>query len=357
MSAKLNLVTGATGLLGSHVAEQLVARGEWVRALVRPGSDTAFLQQLGVELAVGDLNDPNSLRPAVAGADVVYHCGAQVGEWGPWRLFQEGIIDATRNLLGACQAVGVGRVLHVSSVRVYGLAGRSRAALTELSPLGKSSRFWDYYCAGKIAAERLFQHYPGDWTVIRPTWIYGPRDRRSLPRSLHALKAGRVGVIGRGDNLLNMVYASDVAEGAIRAANHPAGSRQAYNLCSDGAITQRQYLDALTDALGLPRLRRHFPYWLAYGGGFLSEAIGKIIRLRRPPHFTRFVVTLVSRPTCYSSAKAQTELGWVPQVSPFDGLQRSLDWYFAQGALGPAQLRRQAGPAQSRGRAGDCGAT
>ena len=77
MAEKCNVVTGATGLLGSHVAEALVARGERVRAVVRPGSDTAFLRGLGVELAPGDLHDPASLRRAVAGADVVYHCAAR----------------------------------------------------------------------------------------------------------------------------------------------------------------------------------------------------------------------------------------------------------------------------------------
>jgi nucleoside-diphosphate-sugar epimerase len=329
MGTKRNIVTGATGLLGSHVAEHLVARGERVRALVRPGADTAFLRELGVELAVGDLNEPASLRPALDGADVVYHCAALVGEWGPWRLFRQGIIDATANLLDACRAAGAGRVLHVSSVRVYGQAGLGTTPLTESTPLGKDARVWAYYSAGKIAAERLCQDYPGEWTIVRPSWIYGPRDRRGLPRSIKALKAGRAGIIGRGDNLLNLVHAADVAKGAILAANHPGACRQAYNLCSEGEITQQQFLDTLTDALGLPRLRRHFPYWLAYTGGFLSEVVGKVIRLRRPPHFTRFVVTLVSRPTCYSSAKAREELGWLPNVSPFEGLRQALAWHFA----------------------------
>src|SRR5437763_1933268 len=85
---QLNVVTGATGLLGSHVAEQLVARGERVRALVRQSSDVTFLRGLGVELAEGDLKDFASLQRAVTGADVVYHCAAQVGEWGPWRVFR-----------------------------------------------------------------------------------------------------------------------------------------------------------------------------------------------------------------------------------------------------------------------------
>src|SRR4051812_32150143 len=106
MAAKLNVITGATGLLGSHIAEQLVERGERVRALVRPTSDTTFLRTLGVELVEGDLSKPATLPGAVAGADVVYHCAARVGDWGPWRLFKAEVVDATANLLDACKTVG-----------------------------------------------------------------------------------------------------------------------------------------------------------------------------------------------------------------------------------------------------------
>src|SRR5882762_10185311 len=101
MTATRNVVTGATGLLGSHVAEQLVARGERVRALVRPGSDVAFLKQLGVELVHGDLHDVVSLPPAVAGADIVYHCAARVGDWGSWADFRAQVVEATCHLVAA----------------------------------------------------------------------------------------------------------------------------------------------------------------------------------------------------------------------------------------------------------------
>src|SRR5437773_6836464 len=85
--AKLNLITGATGQLGSHIAEQLRERGEQVRALTRPTSDTSFLRGLGVELVPGDLHDVESLERACAGADIVYHCAARVSDWGPWSQF------------------------------------------------------------------------------------------------------------------------------------------------------------------------------------------------------------------------------------------------------------------------------
>src|SRR5437868_1284011 len=124
MPGPLHVITGATGLLGSHIAEQLRARGERVRALVRPTSDVAFLSRAGVELAIGDLQDPASLQDAVAGADVVYHCAARVGDWGRWQDFQREVLDATRNVLHACRHAGIGRVLHVSSLAVYGRTRR-----------------------------------------------------------------------------------------------------------------------------------------------------------------------------------------------------------------------------------------
>jgi nucleoside-diphosphate-sugar epimerase len=328
VAGKLNVITGATGLLGSHIAEALVKRGERVRALVRPTSDLSFLRGLGAELAVGDLHDAESLRRAVGSADVVYHCAARVGDWGPWSLYRREIIDATGNLLDACRAAGAGRVLYVSSVTVYGHPRDRGLAITEDAPLGQRLYwFWDYYCRSKIAAEALARAAGPSVTIVRPSWIYGPRDRTSLPRLMAAFRAGRVTLIGSGDNLLNVVYAADVAEGAVLAANHPEAGGRAYNLCSEGEVTQRQFLDALTEVLGQPPVRRRVPFWLAYAGGFLSEVIGRAIFLKRPPHITRYAVGLVGRPTRFSIAWAREQLGWRPQVGARDGLRRTLDWW------------------------------
>jgi nucleoside-diphosphate-sugar epimerase len=332
MAAKVNLITGATGLLGSHIAEQLVARGETVRALARPGSDTRHLQPLGVDLLEGDLQKPESLPRAVAGADVVYHCAARVGEWGPWRQYQEQIIDATANLFAACQTAGVGRVLHVSSIIVYGHPKLRADLYTEDEPLGQNLWVWDHYCRAKIRAEEICRAYRGDWTVVRPSWIYGPRDRTTLPRVLKALRAGRVAIIGDGENLLNIVHAADVAAGAILAANHPEARGRAYNLSSEGEMTQRAFLGHLTAALGLPPIRRRLPYGFAFWGGFLAECIGRVIRLRRPPHFTRYAVALIGRPTRFSIERARTELGWSPRVNILDGVRETLEWYYHKNA-------------------------
>jgi 2-alkyl-3-oxoalkanoate reductase len=322
---KRNVITGATGLLGSHIAEQLVIRGEKVRALVRPSSDTTFLKSLGAELVVSDFTDPQSLQRAFDGADIVYHCAARVGEWGPWRQFQEQIIDVADRVFWACLGASVGRLLHVSSISVYGHPPDRAELFTEDEPIGQNLWNWDNYCRAKIAAEKLCHEYPGDWTIVRPSWIYGPRDRNSLPRFFKALAAGRVAITGRGDNLLNVIYAGDVAAGAILAANHPGSVFKAYNLSSDGEVTQQQFLNMLTDALGQPRISRHVSFRLAFAGAYLGEIIARIIRLHRSPHITRYAVALIGRSTRFSSERAKTELAWRPHVSVAEGLRRTLE--------------------------------
>lgn len=325
--APLNVVTGATGLLGSHVVEQLRHRGERVRALVRPSSDTAWLRERGVELAIGDLEDATTLLAGVEGADVVFHCAARVGDWGPWSLFRRAVVEATGNLLVACQTAGVGRFLHVSSINVYGHLPPGEGLLTEDEPLGQNLWWWDHYCRAKIEAEGLVRACPVPWTIVRPSWMYGPRDRNSFPRVVRAIETGQARIVGDGTNRLNIVYAADVADGVVRAATTPAAVGRAYNLSSRGDVTQRDFLDAITIALGAPRVTRHVPYGLAFTGGFLMEALGRTLGWSRPPALTRYAVALIGRSTRFSIERARQELGWVPTVHPMDGLRRTLEWF------------------------------
>ncbi len=327
---KLNVVTGATGLLGSHVAEQLRAAGERVRALVRPGGDTSFLHKLGVEIVPGDLADAGSLRQLADGADVVYHCAARVSDWGPWKVFEQEAVTATRNIVEACRAGKVGRLLHVSSISVYGhMRLKPGEEITEETPLGRKFWLWDYYPQAKYLAEKIAWEFGPDVTVVRPSWIYGPRDRMTIPRLVPALTNGKALIVGSGQNLLNVIYAGDVAAGCILAANNPQARGQAYNLSSHGEVTQIDMVNALTDVLHLPRVRKRVPYWLALRFAFLQEAVARLLRRAKPPTITRRAVFLIGRPAQYSTAKARTQLGWQPQVGIQEGVRRSLEWYFA----------------------------
>ncbi|WP_164100710.1 NAD-dependent epimerase/dehydratase family protein [Candidatus Laterigemmans baculatus] len=325
---RLSLITGATGLLGSYIAEQLREQGEPVRGLVRTGSDTRLLSKLGVELFEGDLRDLDSLGRATQGVDTVYHCGAFVGDWGPWQQYFEGTVETTRNVVEACRASGNPRLLHVSSISVYGQVSADRGKIDEDFPIGQHHWLWDYYGRSKVEAEQVVRAYPNH-TIVRPSWIYGPRDRVSIPRLVDALRSGQLRIMGSGRNPLNMVYAGDVAAGAILAANEPAAVGQAYHLCSHGEITQRELVDLFTEGLGMPRVERHAPMPVAWSVAFLAEAAFRSLGRRTPPPFTRRGIYIMGRPTNFSIAKAAEQLGWEPRVKTREGVREALQWYLS----------------------------
>jgi len=322
----LKLITGATGFLGSHIAEQLVNRQERVRALVRPSSDTRFLEKLNVEILSGDLNEPDSIRQALKSVDTVYHAAAFVGDWGPWRQFYSGTVETTRNLVEACRRSACPRILHVSSISVYGKQPAIRGEYSEDLPTGQNHWIGDHYGRTKFLAEEQLKGY-SNYTIVRPSWVYGPRDYKALPRVFEALRAGRVRVIGSGVNPLNMVYATDVARGAILAANHPSVHAQAFHLCHHGECTQRDMIDILCDRLKLPPVRRNVSLSLAWCVASIAEMVYQLARRPHPPPVTRRALYMVGRPTQFSTARAARQLGWQPEVGIRDGLKITLDWY------------------------------
>ncbi|MBM3995682.1 MAG: NAD-dependent epimerase/dehydratase family protein [Planctomycetes bacterium] len=326
-TAKISLVTGATGQLGSHIVEQLRLGGETVRVLVRAGRDLAFLQSQGVEIVEGDLHDPEAVKRAADGATIVYNAAAKVSDWGPWSEFEKEAVTSTTNVVNACKSAGVQRLLHVSSISVYGHPSVGPdERITEATPLGQNFWMWDYYPQAKLISENIVRDY-ADATIVRPSWLYGPRDRITIPRVIPALLAQRAPIIGDGQNYLNIIYAGDVAAGIILAANHPDAKGQAYNICSEGEVKQVDLLNALTDALSLPRVTSHVPYWLALQWAFLNELWKTIIFSSSPPTITRRAVYLIGRSTQYSTQKARTQLGWKPQVNIIEGIRRTLEWF------------------------------
>ncbi|HEX8203520.1 MAG TPA: NAD-dependent epimerase/dehydratase family protein, partial [Isosphaeraceae bacterium] len=267
------LVTGGTGLLGSHIAERLVARGDHVRALVRRSSATAFLESLGVELFRGDLADPASCFGAMRGVGAVYHAAAKVGDWGTWREFQVGCLDATTNLATAATEAGVERFVHISSTSAYGHPPDRGRPIDETAPLGQDLWWaWDYYTLSKVESERLLWRMAGErglrLTVIRPSWLFGERDRTTVARLVTRLRRGGIPLIGRGDNPLSAIYAGEVAAAALLAAADPGSVGEAYNVTDQGRITQREFLDLFASASGAPPVRARQPYPVVYAVAF-----------------------------------------------------------------------------------------
>ncbi len=333
------LVTGATGLLGSHLAERLRARGDRVRVLVRPGSSTEFLESLDVDVIRGDLTDPAACAAAVAGARLVFHCAAKVGDWGRWQEFQSGCIDATRTLSEAALEARVERFIHISSTSAYGHPADQKTPIDETAPLGQNVWALDHYTRSKVECERclwsLSRERALPLTVIRPSWLFGERDRTTAPRLIREFRQGRMMILGTGDNPLSAVYAGVVADAAILAADDPSALGEAFNITSHGRITQREFLNLFADALGLPPVSRHVPYGLAFTGGFLLELQDRLFRRARPPRVTRYGAWLLGRDLQYSTEKARTRLGWQPALGYRESIMRTVQWF----------LEREAAPA------------
>ena len=326
----MNLVTGATGLLGSHIVQKLRQAGQSVRVLVRPGSDTAFVESLGVQKAPGDVTDPGSLAAAMEGVQTVYHAAAQVGDWGSWSRFVAVTIEGTQNMLQAARAAGVKRFLHVSSISSYGHPDGAGLVLDETAPLGVNLHKWSYYSRAKVEAERLvWAAYERDKlpvTVVKPSWLYGERDRASMPRLIRAILSGKAKLIGDGSNRLNLTYAGNEAEGCILAATSDKAVGQCYNLSNDGAITQAEYINRIAECLGVPPVRRKVPYRVAYGAAFLMELFGHMVGRKKPPLVTRYAVWLIGRRCFFSCEKARQELSWRPTVGYDEGIPRTVAW-------------------------------
>ncbi len=323
------LVTGATGFLGSHIAERLVARDDEVRALVRPSSDTAFLQKLGVELVTGDVADPQSLAPAMAGMDALYHAAARVTDWGPWRDFQRVTVDGTRNVLNAAMQAGVPRVLHVSTDGVYALSA-FKGVVMEDSPLEKRFGWLDYYRRSKLAAERIARRYADEGklavTIVRPGLLFGERDRVMFPGIVSFLKSSSAAYLGRGDNLLPYIYAGDVAEACIAGATSDAAAGRTYNVVSDEPVTQKLVFDTVADAAGLPKPKRRIPVRLIYTMAMAMETWCLFARRRKAhPEITRFGVILLAYDFREDASRLRGELGWAPKVSMHEAVRRCVD--------------------------------
>ena len=341
----MNLVTGASGLLGSHVVEQLRKRGKPVRVLVRRGSDRTWLQSQGVEFVEGDVTEPHTLEAACRGVDVVYHSAARVGDWGPWEEFVRITIEGTRNMLEAAIAAKVRRFVHVSSISCYGYHTKE-GVVDETFGLGYKMYRWAYYTKSKVAAENLvwdaYRAKRIETTVIRPAWIYGPRDRTTIARLYNMIRTGQAKILGDGTNRLNVVYAGNIAEAAIEAAHRADCNGEAFNCSNDGEITQQQYFDLLARSIGADPVKKKVPYWLAYRAGHLCEIIGHMFNAKKPPFITRYAVWLMGRRSFFSAEKARRVLNWKPTVTYDVGVPMTIRWY-------EEQLARERRPAPHSG--------
>jgi 2-alkyl-3-oxoalkanoate reductase len=321
------LITGATGFVGSHVADVCKARGNHVRALARPTADLSHLTQLGVEIVPGDVADPASVAKAVDGVDVVIHAAAKVGDWGPVEDYRTINVQGTQNLLDAVRVRPVRRFVQVSSLGVY--EARHHYGTDEAEPL--PDHHIDGYTQTKVEAEKLVleavRTYAVPAVILRPGFVYGPRDRSVLPRLVGRLKERSILYIARGRYALNTTYVGNIAEACVLAADHPGAVGEVFNITDGELVTKRQFFETVADGLGLKRPRGSIPLWLARRLAAWRESVFRRKNKPHPPRITQASLKFAGLNLDFSIAKARTVLGYEPTIGFADGMARALAWY------------------------------
>jgi len=323
-SSQTIFITGATGLVGSHATEEALRRGHRVRALVRPTSDTRWLDQWGVETIVGDLEDPTALRAGVAGADWVFNCAAKVGDWGTLEEFRRLNVEALRLLLHASVPAKLKRFVHVSSLGVY--EGRDHYGTDESVPPAANSL--DAYTRSKTEAEALVLEYHGRHglpvAIVRPGFIYGERDRTVLPKLLLNLRRGTFAYFGSGDQVLNCIYVKNLVHGIFLAAQDPSAVGEVFNLTDGQSITKRQFVGRVAELARLRPPTRRLPLGVARVLANVFEGGAKLRGAKNPPLINKARYKFLGLNLDYSIEKARRVLGYQPPFTFDQGIERAM---------------------------------
>ncbi|QDT47189.1 3 beta-hydroxysteroid dehydrogenase/Delta 5--_4-isomerase [Symmachiella dynata] len=322
------LVTGATGFVGSHVVQRAIEAGYTPRALVRESSNRALLDEWGVEQVVGDFFDHDALKKAVDGVSVIVHCAAKVGDWGPIDDYRAVNVRGLEHLLVEAEAAGsLERFIQVSSLGVY--EGRDHHGTDESEPATLTGM--DGYTLTKAEAERLVLEHVRDnnlpATVVRPGFIYGPRDQTVLPRLLERLKIGQVKFFGSGEQLLNNTYVGNLVDAIFLCLEKPETIGEVFNITDGQLVSKKHYISSVAELAGYPVPTGSVPLGVAR---FLTKASERVYRLlgkKEAPLLSNARFKFLGLNLDFSIEKARRQLGYDPQVTFDEGVRRMMEWY------------------------------
>lgn len=341
MVVRTVFLTGASGFVGAHVADELLRRGCEVRCLIRPGSPAPHLDRPGVVRVSGALEDPACYRDAIRGCDTVLHlAGAVAARTTGAMLRTNG--RGTARLADACAAVETPpRLVAVSSLAAAGPPRRDRGIRDEADPPAPVSIYGRSKRAGEIALERRAGRLPV--TIVRPGIVFGPRDRQGAAVFRAIQRTGLHIVVGFRTPRLSLIHVEDLVDLLLRAAadgetlpapNAAAGPGQGiYFACDDREHpTYWQFGQRVAGALG----RRVFvwPLWRSVGclvgGG--ADLVSRVTGTVQLLSLDKVREALAWNWAC-SAAKARTQLGFAPALPLDDRLRQTADWFRAHGWL------------------------
>lgn len=328
-------ITGASGFIGGQLARRLLAAGRPVRVLAR--RPLPEFEQLGARIVAGDLHDDGALRAGCEGAGTVFHVAGRVGVWGPADAFFSVNVEGTRQVLAACRASGVPRLVYTSSPSVV-YNGGDLAGVDESAGLCTEAPC--AYPTSKAAAERLVAAATTATLAtvsLRPHLVWGPGDRNVVPRVLALARSGRLRVVGSGGNRVDCTHIENVLDAHIQAeaalarpsgaAGDPRG--RAYFITNGEPVVLWEWINELLRGVGIPEVSRRVSIGAAYRVGAVLEALWRVLPLRGEPPMTRFVAKELATDHWFRIDAARRDLGYAPRLSMAEGTAGLLAHYRA----------------------------
>lgn len=319
------LVTGAGGFLGLYIVEQLLARGDEVRAIAR--GRYAELERLGVEAIQGDLRDAEVAAAACRGVEVVFHTAGIAGIWGPWELFHGINTRATENVIAGCRRQGVPRLVYTSSPSVT-FDGSPQRGIDESAPYPR--RWLCHYPQTKALAEQAVLKANGHDGLLtcslRPHLIWGPRDRHLIPRLLDRARSGKLRRVGDGTNRIDMVYVENAATAHLQAADalRPGAAvcGRAYFLTQGEPVNCWQWINEVLALAGLPPVTKSISFGAAWRIGAAMECAYRLLGRTAEPRMTRFLAAQLATDHYFDISRARADFGYAPRISTEEGMRR-----------------------------------
>jgi nucleoside-diphosphate-sugar epimerase len=324
------LITGSTGFLGGALSRRLYSMGWDVTALGRNIVKLDQLERENIRALQIDLKDKDALRDSFKDQEIVFHCAALPSPWGNFESFYQANVIGTRNVIHACEANHIKRLVYVSTPSLYfGFESRLNVKEDDALPEPISA-----YAKTKILAEQEVDEAfaNGLSTItIRPRAIFGPGDTVIFPRLIPRLESGRLPIIGDGENVVDLTYIENVVDALLSCAESPTNTfGKKYNISNDEPIKLWDLIKKICDELGLQFPKRKISYKAAHGLATALEAIYTLIPTHPEPPLTRVSVSMIAHSTTLDISAAKRDLGYTPRVSVDEGYQKFMEWWKQQ---------------------------
>jgi len=326
------LITGGTGFIGSRLALDCLEKGDFVRVLGQVNTEAEtenrrLVESKGARVLLGSVTETEKVAEAVMDIDVVYHLAAAQHEANvPDQRFWDVNVTGTKNLLAASVQAGVKRFVHGSTIGVYG-SGRE-GVLNEESPLKPEN----IYGVTKLEAEKAVLSFRDKipLVIIRISETYGPGDRRLL-KLFKAIKKKAFLMIGKGENWHHPIYIDDLIMGLTLAARSQNAVGRVFVLAGKEPVTTRQMVQEISAALGTSVTQISVPLGPFVILAAAMETLLRPIGIQPPLHRRR--LDFFRKSFSFSPDESSRRLGFVPQCSFRQGVEKTLRWYSEIGAI------------------------